>query len=56
MGLPSRQENHFGEGRYHLSFWSVPYRTATGCLFQIPYMMGFGGNIVMLLPRMAFPP
>ncbi len=51
MGLPSRQENHFGEGRYHLSFWSLPYRTATGCLFQIPYMMGFGGNIVMLLPN-----
>jgi hypothetical protein len=51
MGLPSRQENRFGEGRYHLSFWSVPYRTATGCFFQIPYMMGFGGNIVMLLPN-----
>ena len=51
MGLPSRQENRFGEGRYHLSFWSVPYRSATGCLFQIPYMMGFGGNIVMLLPN-----
>jgi hypothetical protein len=51
MGLPSRQENHFGEGRYHLSFWSVPYRTASGCLFQIPYMMGFGGNLVMLLPN-----
>jgi CubicO group peptidase (beta-lactamase class C family) len=49
-GLPSRQENRFGEGRYHLSFWSVPYRTATGCLFQIPYMLGFGGNIVLLLP------
>src|SRR6266851_5010129 len=42
MGLPSRQENRFGEGRYHLSFWSVPYRTATGCFFQIPYMGGAG--------------
>jgi hypothetical protein len=50
-GLPSRQENRFGEGRYHLSFWSVPYRPPTGCFFQIPYMMGFGGNIVMLLPN-----
>jgi hypothetical protein len=50
-GLPSRQENRFGEGRYHLSFWSVPYRTATGCVFQIPYMMGFGGNLVVLLPN-----
>jgi Beta-lactamase len=50
-GLPSRQENRFGEGRYHLSFWSVPYRTAIGCVFQIPYMSGFGGNAVVLLPN-----
>jgi hypothetical protein len=50
-GLPSGQENRFGEGRYHPSFWSVPYRTATGCLFQIPYMLGYGGNLVVLLPN-----
>jgi hypothetical protein len=50
-GLPSGQRNRFGEGRYHLSFWSVPYRTATGCVFQIPYMMGHGGNLVVLLPN-----
>jgi hypothetical protein len=43
MGLPSREENRFGEGRYQLSFWSVPYRTANGCIFQIPYMAGLGG-------------
>lgn len=40
-----------GEARYHLSFWSVPYRTATGCFFQIPYMSGFGGNLIVLLPN-----
>jgi len=34
-----------------LSFWSVPYRTTTGCSFQIPYMAGFGGNLVALLPN-----
>jgi hypothetical protein len=51
MGLPSRQENRFGEGRYHLSFWSVPYRTSNGCFFQIPYMAGYGGNLVVLLPN-----
>jgi len=39
-----------GEARYHLSFWSVPYRTTTGCFFQIPYMSGFGGNLIVLLP------
>jgi hypothetical protein len=51
MDLPNRQENRFGEGRYHLSFWSVPYRTANGCFFQIPYMAGYGGNLVVLLPN-----
>jgi hypothetical protein len=51
MGLPSREENRFGEGRYQLSFWSVPYRTANGCVFQIPYMSGYGGNVVVLLPN-----
>jgi hypothetical protein len=51
MGLPSRRESRFGEGCYHLSFWSVPYRTATGCCFQIPYMSGLGGNLVLLLPN-----
>ncbi|MGH8072303.1 MAG: serine hydrolase [Candidatus Entotheonellia bacterium] len=51
MGLPSREENRFGEGRYQLSFWSVPYRTANGCVFQIPYMAGLGGNLVVLLPN-----
>jgi Beta-lactamase len=50
-GLPSGQRNRFGEGRYHLSFWSVPYRTTAGCRFQIPYMLGYGGNIVVLLPN-----
>ena len=34
---------------YHLSFWSVPYRTRTGCSVQIPYMAGFLGNLVVLL-------
>jgi hypothetical protein len=51
VGLPNRARNRFGEGRYHLSFWSVPYRTATGCAFQIPYMAGLGGNLVALLPN-----
>ena len=51
IGLPSRRDNRFGEGRYHRSFWSVPYRTATGCVFQIPYMWGYGGNFVVLLPN-----
>src|SRR4029450_5284009 len=51
MGLPSREENRFAEGRDQLSFWAVPYRTANGCFFQIPYMSGYGGNVVVLLPN-----
>ena len=51
MGLPTGGQNRFGEARYHLSFWSVPYRTANGCFLQIPYMAGFGGNLVVLLPN-----
>jgi hypothetical protein len=51
-GLPSGwTANRFGAGRYHRSFWSVPYRTASGCVFQLPYMLGAGGNIVLLLPN-----
>jgi hypothetical protein len=46
-----RRDNRFGEGRYHLSFWSVPYRTKTGCSLHIPYMAGLGGNLVALLPN-----
>src|SRR5262249_36213059 len=51
MGLPTGERNQYGEARYHLSFWSVPYRTANGCFFQIPFMAGEGGNLVMLLPN-----
>jgi hypothetical protein len=52
MGLPNNSvKNRFGEGRYSLSFWPVPYRTATGCVFQIPTMSGWGGNVVVLLPN-----
>jgi hypothetical protein len=51
IGLPSGRTNRFGEGRYHRSLWSVPYHTATGCVFQIPYIWGNGGNFVVLLPN-----
>lgn len=51
MGLPTAWENRFGQGRYHRSFWSMPYRTATGCVFQIPFMAGVGGNVMVLLPN-----
>jgi hypothetical protein len=49
-GLPSGEFNDYGEGAYHMSFWSRPYRSSAGDLFQIPYMSGFGGNRVILNP------
>ncbi|HYB69827.1 MAG TPA: serine hydrolase domain-containing protein [Candidatus Bathyarchaeia archaeon] len=52
VGLPNvTARNRYGEGRYRLSFWSIPYRTATGCPFQIPHMTGYGGNLIALLPN-----
>jgi CubicO group peptidase (beta-lactamase class C family) len=50
-GLPSGEINDYGEGTYHMSFWSMPYRSAVGDLYQIPYMTGFGGNRVILNPN-----
>ncbi|HSR30431.1 MAG TPA: serine hydrolase domain-containing protein [Anaerolineae bacterium] len=50
-GLPTGETNEAGEGAYHMSFWSMPYRSTAGDLFQIPYMSGFGGNRVILNPN-----
>lgn len=50
-GLPTGGINQFGEGRYHLSFWSIPYRAPAGCTVRVPFMLGYGGNAVMLLPN-----
>jgi CubicO group peptidase (beta-lactamase class C family) len=50
-GLSTRVPSRFGDQRYHLSFWSLPYRTALGCNFHVPYMWGYGGNFVVLLPN-----
>lgn len=50
-GLPSGRENRFGAGRYHLSFWSTPYRPASGCDLHIPSLDGIGGNFLALLPN-----
>jgi hypothetical protein len=50
-GLSTRQLSRFGERRYHLSFWALPYRTALGCTVHVPYMWGYGGNFVVLLPN-----
>src|SRR5262249_42737750 len=50
-GLPVGWTFRAGAGRYHLSFWSMPYRASAGCFVQIPFMSGLGGNLVVLLPN-----
>jgi CubicO group peptidase (beta-lactamase class C family) len=50
-GFPTDRHNGYGYGWYNMSFWSAPYRTQNGCFFQIPYMAGYGGNLVVLLPN-----
>jgi hypothetical protein len=50
-GLSTRVPSRFGDQRYHLSFWSLPYRTALGYSVHVPYMLGYGGNVVVLLPN-----
>ncbi|MCA9932607.1 MAG: serine hydrolase [Ardenticatenaceae bacterium] len=51
QGLPVNQRNQYGETRYLLSFWSIAYCVEAGNCFQAPYMMGYGGNLTMLLPN-----
>jgi CubicO group peptidase (beta-lactamase class C family) len=50
-GLPTGDRYEYGEGRYHMSFWSMPYRAGGGESGLIPYMSGFGGNHVALMPN-----
>ena len=40
-GLPTGDRYEYGEGRYHMSFWSMPYRAGGGESGLIPYMSGF---------------
>jgi hypothetical protein len=51
VGLPTGDTSQVGQVMYNLSFWSAPYRTAEGQSFQVPYMSGFGGNHVVLMPN-----
>jgi CubicO group peptidase (beta-lactamase class C family) len=50
-GFPTNRYNGYGYRWYNMSFWSAPYRTQNGCFFQIPYMAGYLGNLVVLLPN-----
>ncbi|HSC08351.1 MAG TPA: serine hydrolase domain-containing protein [Steroidobacteraceae bacterium] len=49
-GLPTGEVTDAGVQLYSMSFWSLPYRLAR-CTQQLPYMDGYGGNFVLLLPN-----
>ncbi len=49
-GLPTGEQLAFGETRYTNAFWVAPYR-AGNCEIRYPRMIGWGGNIVALLPN-----
>lgn len=50
-GLPTGERNSAGVHRYSMSFWSLPHRTSVRCMQHIPYMEGYGGNFVVLMPN-----
>lgn len=50
-GLPTGERNAAGTHLYSMSFWSLPYRIPGRCTRQVPYMEGYGGNYVVLLPN-----
>ncbi|UCG26218.1 MAG: serine hydrolase [Chloroflexota bacterium] len=51
IGFPAGQRNAAGELRYNASYWGLPYGSQDGDAFLVPYMMGFGGNLVVLNPN-----
>ena len=51
IGLPTGQSSPFGEQRYNASYWGLPYQNSEGEAITVPYMMGYGGNLVALVPN-----
>lgn len=49
-GLPTGELTAAGAQLYSISFWSLPHRLGR-CVEQLPYMDGYGGNFVLLLPN-----
>ncbi len=50
-GLPTGEKLSFGETTYTNAFWVAPYVSARGCRIYYPRMIGWGGNIVALMPH-----
>ena len=50
-GRPTGEKLTYGETTYTQAFWIAPYTAANGCRLDYPRMIGWGGNIVALLPN-----
>jgi hypothetical protein len=50
-GLPTGEHLAGGETTYTNAFWVSPYTAQRGCRLFYPRMLGWGGNIVALLPQ-----
>jgi hypothetical protein len=49
-GLPTGEHLKGGETTYSNAFWITSYAARSGCRVFYPRMIGWGGNIVALLP------
>jgi hypothetical protein len=49
-GLPTGERLSGGETTYSMAFWVATYTSANGCRVFYPRMVGWGGNLVALLP------
>ena len=50
QGLRTYIDTIDGQGKYMLSFWTLPYKQ-NDCFAQVPFMSGYGGNSIVLLPN-----
>ncbi|MCU0905744.1 MAG: serine hydrolase, partial [Tabrizicola sp.] len=50
-GLPTGGANAFGGERYFMSFWNARFDASETCKLYLPAMIGWGGNIVALMPN-----
>ena len=51
IGLPTGTKTRFGETYYDNAFWMNAFEQGERCRFQYPVMVGWGGNLVALLPK-----
>ncbi len=50
-GLPTGDSNAFGAQRYFMALWNDRYDASPDCKLYIPAALGWGGNIVALMPN-----